>query len=247
MTTSLTAFIVDDELDARQALEMLLQKEFPQIEISAQTDNAQNALELIMDKSPDLLFLDIQMPGNDGFWLADKISKLKIKPCIIFVTAYDEYAIEAIKYAAFDFLTKPVIPDVLRETIKRFNKSYGENIQNQKFDRLNEFLNRNKIKFNTFDGFVLLDYRDIIFCEADGNYSNIHLINGKKEIVTLQLGVVEKKLSEFSFIRANRSLLINVNYIEKFNRLKRIVSLSDVLQKYEFKVSYSGIKRLKEL
>jgi len=72
MPTTLTTFIVDDEPDARQALEMLLQKEFPQIEIAAQTDNAQNALELIMDRSPDLLFPDIQMPGKDGFWLTDK-------------------------------------------------------------------------------------------------------------------------------------------------------------------------------
>jgi len=247
MTTTLTAFIVDDEPDARQALEMLLQKEFPQIKITAQTDNAQNALELIMDKSPDLLFLDIQMPGKDGFWLAGKISKLKIKPCIIFVTAYDEYAIKAIKYAAFDFLTKPVIPEVLRETITRFNESYAENNNNQKFDRLNEFLNRNKIKFNTFEGFILLDYTDIIFCEADANYCSIHLVDGKKEIVTLQLGAVEKKLSEFPFIRANRSLLININFIEKFNRQKRTVSLSDGFQKYEFKVSSSGIKKLKEL
>ena len=247
MTTPLTAFIVDDEPDARQALEMLLQKEFPQIEIAAQTDNAQNALELIMDKSPDLLFLDIQMPGKDGFWLADKISKLKYKPCIIFVTAYDEYAIEAIKYAAFDFLTKPVIPEVLRETISRFNESKAENNHNQKFDRLNEFLNRNKIKFITLEGFVLIDYSNIIYCEADGNYTNIHLVDGKKEIVSLQLGVIEKKLSDFSFIRVNRSLLININYIQKFNRLKRTVSLSDGLQKYEFKVSSSGVKRLKEL
>ena len=72
MTKPVTAIIVDDEPDARQALEMLLKKEFPQIEIAEQTDNEQNALELFMDKSPDLLFLDIQMPGKDGFWLADK-------------------------------------------------------------------------------------------------------------------------------------------------------------------------------
>ncbi len=247
MTPKITALIVDDEQDARDGLERLIENEIPELEIIGKAENAQNALEMIVDESPEIVFLDIQMPGKDGFWLADKLGKLQLETCIIFVTAYDEYAIEAIKHSAFDFLTKPISPELLKSTIDRFREKRKTYNLNYKLDKLKSFLRQDRVKFNNRNGFVILNANDIVFCKADKNYCKTVLANGKTELITMQLGSVEDKLDKESFIRINRSTLVNLDYLENFNRKTRSVILSDILQKYEFKVSASGLKRLNGL
>lgn len=244
MSKLITALIVDDEQDARDGLERLINNEIPEINIIGKSENAQNALEMIIDKQPDLLFLDIQMPVNDGFWLAEKLSKLNNSTCIIFVTAYDEYAIEAFKHAAFDFITKPIIPATLKKTVTRFLENKNNFNLKQKLENLSSFFKQDRLKFNTLNGFIMLTPVDIIYCEADKNYTNVFLANGKSMLITLQLGFLEEKLSKKSFVRIGRSTLINLDYLEDFNRKTKTVVLSDVLQKYEFKVSSSGVKKL---
>ena len=247
MTDPITAIIVDDERDARDGLESLTNSFLPNVNIIAKSENAQNALEIIIDKHPEIVFLDIQMPVNDGFWLANKLNKLQNDICIIFVTAYDEYAIKAIKYAAFDFLTKPIDTQKLNETVSRYiNNKQGYNLK-QKLDSLNTFFQQDRIKLNTQYGFVMISVDDIIYCEADKNYCDIYLSNGKTEIVTLQLKEMEEKLDNTSFVKISRSVIINLNFLETFTRKTKTVILSDVLQKYEFKASSSGAKLLSEL
>ncbi len=247
MTDSITAIIVDDERDARDGLESLIDSFLPNIKIIAKSENAQNALEIIIDKRPEIIFLDIQMPVNDGFWLANKLNKLQNDISIIFVTAYDEYAIKAIKYAAFDFLTKPIDTQKLNETVNRYTiNKQGYNLK-QKVDSLNTFFQQDRLKFNTIYGFVMVFPEDIIYCEADKNYCNVYLTNGKKEVITLQLKYLEEKLDEKIFVKINRSILININLLETFNRKTKMVIISDVLQKYEFKASSSGAKLLSKL
>jgi len=230
MSKQITAIIVDDEQDARDGLERQIVDLLPDVNIIAKAENAQNALEIIIDEHPNLVFLDIQMPVNDGFWLANKLNKLKNGTSIIFVTAYDEYAIKAIKYAAFDFLTKPVIPELLKESVER----YAAN---------NDNMNLNQ-KLNIYNGFIMVSPADIVYCEAEKNYCNIYLLNGKKEFVTSQLAEVEKKLAENSFVKISRSAIINLNYLETYNRKTKTVILSVIIQKFELKVSSSGEKRL---
>jgi two-component system LytT family response regulator len=167
--------------------------------------------------------------------------------CIIFVTAYDEYAIEAIKHSAFDFLAKPVIPELLKLTIDRFLEKRSTYNLSSKLESLKSFLRQNRIKFNNHNGFVMLNAEDIVYCEANKNYCKTVLANGKTELITMQLGSVEEKLDKETFIRVNRSTLVNLDYLESFDRHKKSVVLSDILQKYELKVSASGLKRLKGL
>ena len=244
MSKQITAVIVDDEQDARDGLERQIIDLLPNLNIIAKAENAQNALEIIIDEHPDLVFLDIQMPVNDGFWLANKLNKLQNSTSIIFVTAFDEYAIEAIKYAAFDFLTKPVIPELLKESVDRFVANKDNGNLNEKLENLKAFLQQRKIKFNIYNGFIMVSPTDIVYCEAEKNYCNIYLSNGKKEFITSQLGFIEKKLVESSFVKISRSTIINLDYLENYNRKTKTVILSVVVQKFELKVSSSGEKRL---
>jgi len=209
--------------------------------------NAQSGLEAIIDYKPDIVFLDIQMPEKDGFWLADKLRKVGIHPEIIFVTAYDEYAIEAIRHSAFDFIIKPTDPALLKKAVIRFQEKKNNGNNHNKFELLNHFLAREKLKFNSQTGFIMVSPDDIVFCEAEGNYSVLHLSKGKRELVTQQLGVIENRINEYSFTRINRSTIVNLDYLEGYNRNTKKVTLATHLQKFELNVSYTGAKRLKRI
>jgi len=247
MADSIPAIIVDDERDARDGLESLIINFLPNVNIIAKSENAQNALEIIIDKQPEIVFLDIQMPVNDGFWLANKLSKLQTEICIIFVTAYDEYAIKAIKYAAFDFLTKPIDIQQLTETVERYLLRKPRYSLKQKLDNLKVFFQKDRLKLNTSYGFVMIHPNDIVYCEADSNYCNLHLNNGKTEAVTLQLKSMGEILDTELFARINKTIIINKSYLESYFEKTKMVVLSDVLQKYEFKANSSGAKLLSNL
>lgn len=247
MLNQITSIIIDDEPDARNELNRIIRKELPDVEVLSLEINAQAGLEAVIDNRPDLVFLDIQMPEKDGFWLADKLRKVNADTDIIFVTAYDEYAIEAIKYAAFDFITKPVDPSSLKEGIARFLEKKKKSDINSRLESLNHFFTRDKIKFNNHSGFLMIAPEDIVYAQADGNYTLLQLLYGKEEIVTLQLGIVEKKISSYSFLRISRSCIINLSYLEGYSRNSKKVSLITDLQKFELKTSFSGAKRLSQL
>ena len=247
MLKQITAIIVDDEQDAIDSLYRIVSSEIPEINIIATAKSTQVALEIFIDKQPDLIFLDIQMPVNNGFWLAEKVNKIRSSTSIIFVTAYDEYAISAIKHAAFDFLTKPIILQLLKDSIERYKSNNNGSSLDQKLNRLKAFFNKDKLKFNTHNGFLMISPEEIIYCQAERNYCNMFISNGKNELVTIQLGVLEKKILDDSFIKVNRSTIINLNYLEYFNQQEKKVTLRDTIQKYEISVSSSGARKLMKL
>lgn len=242
----LTTVIVDDELDARENLREVSSKT-GLLDVVAIAENAQNALELIINEQPDLVLLDIQMPINNGFWLADKLRKMKAKTEIIFVTAFDKYAIEAIKYAAFDFLLKPVAPDNLSEVIEKLLIHRNTDSITTKLDTLKYYLKNDKMKVNTVDSSIILFTNEIIYCEDDGNYSRLHMINGRTELISMKMAKFNNLLTEQTFIRINRKTLININYLDDYNKKSKIVILSDILQKYELKANSTGARLLKKL
>ncbi len=246
MSSEYTAVIVDDEQAARDGLKILMKTYLPEVEVIDTAENAPDALALVIDKHPDLLFLDIEMPVYSGFWLAEKLKKFDNGTSIIFVTAYDEFAIDAIKHAAFDFLTKPVAVEELERAVRRFiaNKHNVQEKLSEKLSRLTEFLNKAKIKLQTQTGFVIVKPEDIIFCEANGNYCTIHLTNGKEETVSMHLGLVEEKLPKANFLRINRSVTVNLDYLDSFNRKTRTVRLVNVLETFDFHTSRTGAKKL---
>lgn len=242
----LTTVIVDDERDARENISKISSKT-GLIDVVAVAENAQNALEIIINEQPELVLLDIQMPVNNGFWLADKLHKMKTKTEIIFVTAFDKYAIEAINYAAFDFLLKPVSIDNLTEIIKKLLLNRTTNNIIPKLDSLTYFLKNEKIKVNTKESSVVLFINEIIYCEDCGNHSKIHMISGRTEIISMQMTQFYNLLPEHTFVLINKKTLINTNYLDNYNIKTKIVTLSDVLLRYELKANSTGARLLKKL
>lgn len=245
MPATLTSIIVDDEPDAINALIQMLHNTSPEVSVLAGANNAQTALEQVIDKHPDLIFLDIQMPVHDGFWLADKLRHMHNRPEIIFTTAYDAYAIEAIKHAAFDFLLKPIVPEELNQTLERYRSvNHQKENLNLKLEKLSDYLNKDRIRLNTLDGFRIVKPDEIVYINAEGSYSIIHLTDGREELISMHLGHVEEKLGSNNFLRIGRSLTINLDFLDSFNRKTKTVTLQDTLQKYELKASRSWAKAL---
>ncbi len=247
MNTAYTSVIIDDEQDAIDGLKLALQQVTPKVAVVGTARDAQTGLELIIDEHPDLIFLDVHMPGHNGFWLADKLRLFENGSDIIFVTAYDEYAIKAFKYSAFDFLVKPVNPDDVQNSIIRYRKLHHPEPMAEKIQRLTDYVNQAKLKLNTLYGFVMVNPKDIVYSRAEGAYCKIFLTNGKEELLSMHLKLLEEKLPSQTFIRINRSTTINLDYLESFNRKTKIVTLTDVLQHYEFVASHTGAKKLKQI
>ncbi len=210
--------LIDDEKDATDLLKGLL-ADHPGTEVTATADNAEDAFRLIQEHEPDLIFLDIRMPQESGLDLAKKLQDLPHPPAIIFVTAYDQFAISAIKNAALDYILKPVSRQELDEALTRFNKKKQLTDVNKKLEKLiRNTLEFHKIKFNTRSGSLILDPEEIVFCKAVGNYSEIYTASGKVELVSMSLGQVEKLLPGTIFFRISRFYIINLNFVTRIDR-----------------------------
>lgn len=217
------------------------------MQLVASVDNAEEALKVIIDQQPEIVFLDVQMPVHNGFWLASKLKSMDAQIAVIFTTAYDEFAVEAIRHAAFDYLLKPIVPAELKNAVKNYCQFRNKYNLHKKLEDLKTYLNKDKLRFNTTEGFVMLNISSIIYAEAEGNYTRLFLSNGNDEVVTMQLHALEEKLPERKFIRINRSNMINIDYISSYHRKKRKVVMYDILAKFEFSVSKSGCQRLMKL
>ena len=247
MTDVIKALIVDDEKAARESLTHALLCIGAPVKLVGEAKNSKDALEIIIDKQPELVFLDIEMPVNDGFWLANKLRSMYIPITLIFVTAYNKYAIQAIRYAAFDFITKPIEFQLLEQSLQRFLKENSPNNFYLKAERLQKFLDQDKIKLTTQNGHVVFPHNIIIYCEAKGNYTTLYMIDGEVEVVRIQLGLLEEELSNPTFVRVSRSVLINTDYLQGINRKTETATLSDLQHKYEVKLSFNGRRKLSNL
>jgi two-component system LytT family response regulator len=206
------------------------------------------AIGFIALNPPDLIFLDIHMPKKNGFDLAIALQNLKIKTQIIFVTAYDQYAIQAVKHAAFDYILKPINEEELKEAIIRFESEKEKTDLSEKMADLYKKFNGNaRLRFYTRSGFTFFSVDEIIYLEAEGNYSTIFLANGKDETLTLSLGLIEEELSAKDFLRVNRSVIINLKYLSRVNRRNRTCHLLVGEKEYEFNIPVEQIKILESL
>ncbi len=240
------AIIVDDEKEARDILAALL-SEYDQIEVISKEPDVNSALKSIIKHRPDVIFLDIEMPDKDGFDLVTELREETLQPTIIFVTAYNEHAIKAFKVAAFDYILKPIDKDELRNTITRFleeKSSPGLQEINQKMDLLMQNLRPvNKIRFNTRTGFILIDPEEVVYCEADCNYTKVHLNKTSFETISLNIGAVEPMLPD-SFIRISRSIIINSGYLKTVDRKSRKCTLVKERSEYCIDVPTRNLKYL---
>jgi len=213
------AVIVDDEPDARDALRLALERYCPEIEIIASSENPEDGLEQIKKQKPDLLFLDVDMPGMSGFDVLNQLTESNMN--VIFVTAHDKYAIKAIRFSALDYLLKPVDAEDLQRAVKRAveKRNHGENkIKVKSFlDNVRSQQERlGKLSVPTMEGLLFLDIHEIVYCKADDNYTEIILNNKEKIVVSKTLKDVEEMLEGYSFFRIHQSYLINLKFMQRY-------------------------------
>ena len=200
------AVIVDDERLARNALKTLL-AEFKEIEIVGEYDNADDALEGIPKDKADLLFLDIQMPGKNGFELLQELDKA---PIVIFTTAYDEYAIKAFEVNALDYLLKPIEEDRLKHAIELVRERLKAKAESNRPEILDE---GDQVFLKDGDKCWFVYLKDVSHFESVGNYVRVYF-DGNKPMILKSLNSLEERLNNRNFFRANRKHIINLNWID---------------------------------
>ncbi|MBA2612723.1 MAG: response regulator transcription factor [Bacteroidetes bacterium] len=213
------ALIVDDEEKSRIALKNLLSMYCPSVEVIKLCDSVNSALAAINKQMPDLVFLDIEMPFHNGFALLEKVKDPAFK--VVFTTAYDHYAIKAIKYSAIDYLLKPIDSDELKAAVAKLKDNKHTPAQtSQNFEALLSNLkqkgNNAKIAVPTFEGLQMINTSDIIKCTADESYTHITLIDKTKITVSRILKEYEELLSDLNFFRVHNSCLINMAHVTKY-------------------------------
>jgi two-component system, LytTR family, response regulator len=214
----ITAIIIDDEAKGRLAMREKLSAYCMQVQVIAEASNGQEALLLIQHHKPQLIFLDIEMPRMNGFEMLNAMPEKNFH--VIFTTAYDQYAIKAIKYAAFDYLLKPIDIEELKTAVEKIElketnqtKKQAELLQ-QNMEHPKKQLN--KLAIPTLDGLLFFDINDIIHLEANSNYTFIHFSSKPKITASKTLKEFEEILPENIFFRTHHSHLINLNYIKRY-------------------------------
>lgn len=210
------AVIIDDEREGRNTLQNLLESLCKNVSIAGTANDVISGLDLIKKEAPDLVFLDIHMPDGTGFDLLERIEDVNFS--VIFVTAYDQYALKAIKFSAIDYLLKPVEPQSLVEAVEKIKTQDSDyHLISKQISTL--FRNKNgfeRITLPTFEGLRFIVLKDIIRCEADNNYTNFYLSSRERVLVTRTLKEYDNALSGLEFIRVHQSHLVNSKYIDRY-------------------------------
>ena len=235
----ISCVIVDDEPKACQLLVGLL-RQIPDVEVLESFTDPFEARLYVMDSNPDMVLLDINMPGLSGLEFLDSIKRARIPSEVVFVTGFDHYTVDAIRKDAFDYLLKPVSLDDLVEMICRYRGRLSRKPVQQD-------ICYGKLKFNTLQGFFLLDVSDIVYAQADGNYSVVYLNDGTTKIITQNLGSIDERLADFSFFRMDRSIIINLKYLVHINRREQACTLAFNGASIDFLVNRNRLKQLIDL
>ena len=242
MKKKYTALVLEDELLPRLSLLQKLQEYQPEIEVIKDCDNAEQALEEILRHRPEILFLDIQMAGQNSLWLVEQLQNTTVNPYIIFTTAYSdpEYLLKAIKFQTVDYLLKPVNIQELAQAVKKVEDKIDLNRKQQR-----QLQHQDTFSFKTLNSVLLAKPDDILYCKADGNYCELYLENGTREPVFERLGTVEKRVKGNSIIRAGKSFLINTKYIYKIDYKHNTCLLKSGRTEAKVELSINGIMALK--
>jgi two-component system LytT family response regulator len=213
----LICIVVDDEVKSIKSLEWELEKFNEDIKIKNTFTDTQQARDYLSEHEVDFIFLDIEMPKIDGFEFLEHFEHRDFD--VIFVTAYDQYAIKAIKAQAFDYLLKPVEHDELKVLIDKM-------LSKKEKEQIDQNLN-NKIQVAIDQNIRLIDPEGIIYCQSDGNYCHIYLKKGESHLISKKLKYMEEKLEKYPFMRVHNSYIINLNEVHEINKKDSIIILND--------------------
>lgn len=219
---TIRAIIVEDEKDSRDYLQWLLDKHAPDVAVIAVCTSGLQALEVIPRRKPDLVFLDIKMPFMDGFQLLEALPVLDFS--LVFTTAFDEFAIRAFEASALHYLLKPIQEEGLKEAVRRVRKQRLSHDPAEQYQlllaqaRALQDGKLEKVAFPTFSGMEVASIRDIVYCQADSNYSVVYLRGGAKLCVSRTLKALEDTLQPQGFMRVHNSYLVNLAEISSFQK-----------------------------
>lgn len=227
----LKIILIDDEVKALQSLEYELLELKEPMEILGKFNDADEAIDFINDHAVDCVFLDIEMPKMNGFRLLERLSNRNFH--VIITTAYEQYAIEALKENALDYLLKPVDSDDLKETMVRIRESQRLRERQKAFEEALESLNRSgfnqerKIGISIDGKIIFLLPEEIIYCESDGNYCSIHLKGNKRLFVSRKLKDIERLLPPQYFYRIHHSYVVNIEKVREYLKTDGYVILDE--------------------
>jgi two-component system LytT family response regulator len=214
------AIIIDDEPDCCEVLTMLLVRHCPEVKVDAICYSAEEALDAIQKHSPQLVFLDIEMPHMNGFELLEKLPTINFE--IIFTTSYDQYAIKAIRFSALDYLLKPIDREELQLAVSKASTRLQHPLPQQLEILMQKFHHQvnkiNRIALPTMEGLQLIPLESIISCSSSSNYTILSMKENQKLTVSRTLKDIEEMLEDYNFIRVHHSYLVNVNEIRKYIR-----------------------------
>jgi len=210
------ALIIDDEEESRNTINNILTGFCENVTVVGQADSVQSGREEIIRQLPDLVFLDIQLPDGTGFDLLEQLPEINFR--VIFVTAYDQYALKAIKYSALDYILKPIDPQQLIDAVNkaRLADSNMQMMAEQFRTMFGVRAGHERLALPTSDGLRFVKLDDIIRCESDNNYTNFYLKTRECILVTKTLKEYEETLSGTHFIRVHQSHLINIMFVERY-------------------------------
>jgi two-component system LytT family response regulator len=217
------AVIIDDEQHSIETLKWKLENYCPEVEVMVAFDNPAKGVEYLKQHPPNLLFLDIEMPMLNGFDVLEELGK-DLPFDIIFTTAYDNFGIQAVKFSALDYLLKPVQNKELKDAIDKHMKKAQQKVPSEQLEVLlsNVQAERKgkvgKIALASKESIEFVDAPDIIFCEANSNYTNVYMIENRKRVISRTLKEFEDLLTPHQFFRPHNSYLINLNRVKEFIR-----------------------------
>ena len=217
---AISTLLIDDEPYSLDLLEELIEAHCPDLDVIGRVEDAQEAIEHVQQYNPELLLLDIEMPGMGGFELLEAFPSPKFK--VIFVTGYNEYAIKAIRYSALDYLLKPVIASELVEAVKRVKKNFNltEDLRVANLNReVKKGYHFDRLVVPTGAGYVVIPFDAIVFLESlKGGYVQMHLQDGRKVVASQKLSYYETVLPEGEFLRIHKSHIIRLDKVTMFHK-----------------------------
>jgi len=216
----INTLLIDDEPHSLDLLEAMIESYCPELDVVGRVESAQEAIECVQQHNPQLLLLDIEMPGMSGFELLEAFPNPKFK--VIFVTGYNEYAIKAIRYSALDYLLKPVIASELIEAVKRVKKNLAL-AEDLRVENLNSEIKKGqhfeRLVVPTGKGYVVVPFSDIVYIESvTGGYVQIHLQGNRKIVASQTMGYYESILPPEEFLRVHKSHVVRLDQVTAYNK-----------------------------